>query len=90
VVTVRISVIRIFVVGTVGGVNDSDKSRILCGVYGYGRGYRRTTSYVGTNLDLVIRNPSSPHYRRALGASKGERLWRKRVESLADRAVRRY
>jgi len=25
---------------------------------------------------LVIWNPSSPHYRRALGASKGERLWR--------------
>jgi putative ABC transport system substrate-binding protein len=26
--------------------------------------------------DLVIWNASSPHYRRALGASKGERLWR--------------
>ena len=27
-------------------------------------------------LLLVIWNASSPHYRRALGASKGERLWR--------------
>ena len=28
---------------------------------------------------LVIWNASSPHYRRALGASKGERLWRMQV-----------
>jgi RecA-family ATPase len=36
---------------------------------------------------LVIWNPSSPHYRRALGASKGERLWRMQVGG-AGRSLR--
>jgi hypothetical protein len=34
---------------------------------------------VGRPRELVIWNASSPHYRRALGASKGERLWRMQV-----------
>jgi hypothetical protein len=40
-----------------------------------------------TDRILVIWNPSSPHYRRALGASKGERLWRMQVGG-AGRSLR--
>jgi hypothetical protein len=34
---------------------------------------------VSIRIDLVIWNASSPHYRRALADSKGERLWRTQV-----------
>jgi hypothetical protein len=51
---------------------------------GYGNDEKRRTSHHDTFDSLpcrilVIWNVSLPHYRRALGASKGERLWRMQV-----------
>jgi hypothetical protein len=39
----------------------------------------RSTNYGREHSALVIWNASSPYCRRALGASKGERLWRMQV-----------
>jgi hypothetical protein len=53
----------------------------LCSVMAVPASAMPTTNLAAAanDLSLVIWNVSSPHYRRALGASKGERLWRMQV-----------
>jgi hypothetical protein len=69
---IALAVLLASVFGVYGAFADSSSAYPYCLM----TGPAQDRSYNTMAQCLVIWNRSWPHYRRALGASKGERLWR--------------